>query len=68
MTENENLNMCYDKWFKIKMKGTKEISSLEQNGFLNWAKWKLKKKKVFFTYLKKDLQRNVTAIYEVDLV
>ena len=25
--QNKNLNMCYDKWFKIKMKGRKEISS-----------------------------------------
>lgn len=68
MTENKNLNMCYDKWFKIKMKGTKEISSLEQNWFVNWAKWKLKKPKYgILSHIYKD-QRNVTTIYEVDLV
>ena len=48
------------KWKEIKQ----EISS-----FVNWAKWKLKKpKNVFFPHLKKDSQRNVTAIYDVDLV
>lgn len=64
MTENKNLNMCYDKWFKIKMKGTKEISSLEQNGFVNWASesWKKTKYGIFPTYLKttkreRDFQR-----------
>lgn len=50
------------------MKGTKEISSLEQNWFVNWAKWKLKKPKYgILSHIYKD-QKNVTAIYEVDLV
>lgn len=68
MTENKNLNMCYDKWFK--MKGRNKILSLEQNGLVDWAKWKWKKPEygIFFTYVKKDLQRIVTAIYDVDLV
>lgn len=66
MAENKNLNMCYDKWFKVKMRGTKETSSLEQNGFVKWAKWKLKSQNmVFFTYLKKNFQRNVTAIFDL---
>lgn len=74
MTGNKNLNMCYDKWFKIKMKGKKEISSLEQNGFVNWAEWKPKKQKYGIFHISKkkkkknDSERNVTALYDVDLV
>lgn len=54
MTENKNLNMCYDNFKSKKMKEkatTKEISSLEQNGFVNSAEWKLKKPKYFFSHI-----------------
>lgn len=60
--------MCYDKGFKIKERN--KISSLEQSGLVDWAKWKWKKPKygIFFHIFQKDLRRNVTAINDVDQV
>lgn len=40
--EKKNLNMCYDNWFKIKIKGKKGKESLEHNDLLTEQSWKTK--------------------------